>query len=129
MSTKQNVGTILEVKGVVVDAVFPERLPAIYTALNILLPGRDEPLIAEGQQHLGDDHRYLHRLRQGLPQRLGERRDVDLEGLAPRAAAEVPDDHRPLELGQLTVELEGELGPDSVADERSSHTRSDVWET
>src|SRR3990170_2062736 len=55
MSTKENVGTILEVKGVVVDAVFPERLPAIYTALNIQLPGRDEPLIAEVQQHLGDD--------------------------------------------------------------------------
>ena len=50
----ENVGTILEVKGVVVDAVFAERLPQIYTALSIALPGRDEPLIAEVQQHLGD---------------------------------------------------------------------------
>src|SRR6266542_251016 len=55
----QNVGKIIEIKGVVIDAVFTERLPAIYSALRIQLPERPEgpaiDLIAEVQQHLGDD--------------------------------------------------------------------------
>jgi F-type H+/Na+-transporting ATPase subunit beta len=47
-------GKLLEIKGVVVDAVFPGKLPAIYSALRI--PRADGPdLIAEVQQHLGDD--------------------------------------------------------------------------
>ena len=29
----ENVGSLIEIKGVVVDAVFPSRLPAIYSAL------------------------------------------------------------------------------------------------
>jgi F-type H+/Na+-transporting ATPase subunit beta len=56
MSTAQNnsnVGTIVEIKGVVLDAVFPDQLPEIYTALRISADGRE--LIAEVQQHLGDD--------------------------------------------------------------------------
>jgi F-type H+/Na+-transporting ATPase subunit beta len=49
-----NTGKLLEIKGVVVDAVFPDKLPAIYSALRI--PRPDGPdLIAEVQQHLGDD--------------------------------------------------------------------------
>jgi F-type H+-transporting ATPase subunit beta len=52
-------GRIVEIKGVVIDAVFPGRLPEIYTALRIDVPGRDgdegRTLIAEVQQHLGDD--------------------------------------------------------------------------
>src|SRR4051794_25458791 len=48
-------GRIVEIKGVVLDAVFPGALPEIYNALRIQVPGRDEPLIAEVQQHLGDD--------------------------------------------------------------------------
>jgi F-type H+-transporting ATPase subunit beta len=50
----KNVGKLLEIKGVVVDAVFPHELPEIYSALRI---PRDEggDLIAEVQQHLGDD--------------------------------------------------------------------------
>ena len=56
---KQNVGKVLEIKGVVVDAVFTGGLPEIYSALQIDIPARDgqEPraLIAEVQQHLGDD--------------------------------------------------------------------------
>src|SRR5918911_2586906 len=48
-------GRIVEIKGVVLDAVFPSQLPEIYSALRIDVPGRDEPLIAEVQQHLGDD--------------------------------------------------------------------------
>jgi F-type H+-transporting ATPase subunit beta len=48
-----NVGTIVEIKGVVLDAVFPGRLPEINHALRISADGRD--LIAEVQQHLGDD--------------------------------------------------------------------------
>ena len=30
-----NVGSLIEIKGVVVDAVFPNKLPAIYSALRI----------------------------------------------------------------------------------------------
>ena len=48
------VGKLLEIKGVVVDAVFPDRLPAIYSALRITRPD-GSILIAEVQQHLGDD--------------------------------------------------------------------------
>jgi F-type H+-transporting ATPase subunit beta len=54
-----NVGKVIEIKGVVLDAVFPDRLPAIYHALNIEVPSRDgeeeRVLVAEVQQHLGDD--------------------------------------------------------------------------
>jgi F-type H+/Na+-transporting ATPase subunit beta len=57
-SSAPNVGTIVEIKGVVIDAVFTEQLPEINTALRIDRPGADgtsAPLIAEVQQHLGDD--------------------------------------------------------------------------
>jgi F-type H+/Na+-transporting ATPase subunit beta len=49
----RNIGKIIEIKGVVLDAVFPDELPEIYTALRISVDGRE--LIAEVQQHLGDD--------------------------------------------------------------------------
>jgi F-type H+-transporting ATPase subunit beta len=49
----QNVGKLIEVKGVVIDVLFPDDLPEIYSALRISLDGHD--LIAEVQQHLGDD--------------------------------------------------------------------------
>src|ERR671935_1075374 len=56
---ERNVGKVLEIKGVVVDAVFPGSLPEINTALRITVPERDGrpaiDLIAEVQQHLGDD--------------------------------------------------------------------------
>ena len=47
-------GQLLEIKGVVVDAVFPNGLPEIYSALRIPRPEGGD-LIAEVQQHLGDD--------------------------------------------------------------------------
>jgi len=50
----ENVGRLIEIKGVVVDAVFPDKLPAIYAALRIEREGAPD-LIAEVQQHLGDD--------------------------------------------------------------------------
>jgi F-type H+/Na+-transporting ATPase subunit beta len=53
-----NAGTIIEIKGVVIDAVFPDRLPEILTALEISVPrpdGSSATLVAEVQQHLGDD--------------------------------------------------------------------------
>jgi F-type H+-transporting ATPase subunit beta len=57
--TAQKPGRIVEIKGVVIDAVFPEELPGIYNALRIDIPARDgqeaRSLIAEVQQHLGDD--------------------------------------------------------------------------
>jgi F-type H+/Na+-transporting ATPase subunit beta len=55
----QKPGRIIEIKGVVIDVVFPEGLPEIYTALSIEIPAREgqdaRSLIAEVQQHLGDD--------------------------------------------------------------------------
>src|SRR5579885_331215 len=53
----KNTGRIVEIKGVVLDAVFPHRLPEIYHALRIEVPedGGSRELIAEVQQHLGDD--------------------------------------------------------------------------
>src|SRR5678815_269088 len=52
------VGKVIEIKGVVIDAVFPDTLPGIYNALAIEVPtadGSSRTLIAEVQQHLGDD--------------------------------------------------------------------------
>jgi F-type H+/Na+-transporting ATPase subunit beta len=54
-----NVGKVIEIKGVVVDAVFPGTLPEINSALRISVPERDGrpaiDVIAEVQQHLGDN--------------------------------------------------------------------------
>ena len=52
-SDQKNQGKIVEIRGVVIDAVFPGELPEIYDALKITVDGHD--LIAEVQQHLGDD--------------------------------------------------------------------------
>src|SRR5260370_8980352 len=52
-SNGSNKGSIVEIKGVVLDAVFPNQLPAIYSALSIQTDHGE--LIAEVQQHLGDD--------------------------------------------------------------------------
>jgi len=49
----RNLGKIIEIKGVVIDAVFPDHLPEILTALEIEVPSGT--LVAEVQQHLGDD--------------------------------------------------------------------------
>ncbi|MGZ4320347.1 MAG: F0F1 ATP synthase subunit beta, partial [Gaiellaceae bacterium] len=55
----QNVGKVIEIKGVVIDVAFTGQLPRIYNALAIEVPGGDgreaSTLIAEVQQHLGDD--------------------------------------------------------------------------
>jgi F-type H+/Na+-transporting ATPase subunit beta len=51
-------GTIVEIKGVVIDAVFPDGLPQILNAVEIQIPNADgstRTLVAEVQQHLGDD--------------------------------------------------------------------------
>ena len=56
-SDRTNTGRIIEIKGVVIDAVFPDQLPEIYTALEIEIAAGDtsRTLVAEVQQHLGDD--------------------------------------------------------------------------
>jgi F-type H+/Na+-transporting ATPase subunit beta len=58
-ATSMSTGKIVEIKGVVIDAVFPGDLPEIYNALRIQVPGQDGrpalDLIAEVQQHLGND--------------------------------------------------------------------------
>src|SRR3954465_3055533 len=62
----RNVGRIEEIQGVVIEAVFPDELPEIYSALEIdrednpeeaegIPPGTGNKLIPEGQQPLGDD--------------------------------------------------------------------------
>ncbi|MDX6509826.1 MAG: F-type H+/Na+-transporting ATPase subunit beta, partial [Gaiellaceae bacterium] len=57
--SKTSVGKIVEIKGVVIDAVFTGGLPEINNAVSIEVPGQDgadaTTLIAEVQQHLGDD--------------------------------------------------------------------------
>jgi len=57
--SSSNVGKIVEIKGVVLDAVFPGDLPEIYNALRISIPAEDGrpavDLVAEVQQHLGND--------------------------------------------------------------------------
>ena len=58
-SNGTNVGSVEQVTGVVVDAVFPDQLPEIYSAVKIEMAGDgdSEPteLVCEVQQHLGDD--------------------------------------------------------------------------
>ncbi|MBS1844924.1 MAG: F0F1 ATP synthase subunit beta [Actinobacteria bacterium] len=60
----QNIGRVEQVTGVVIDAVFPDGLPEIYSAITIEVSGagasdRDSDeqtqLVCEVQQHLGDD--------------------------------------------------------------------------
>src|SRR5437868_7408557 len=66
--TKQNTGTIEEIQGVVIEAVFPDKLPEINHAIKVRRPEatraeedvdiaaqEDAWLVCEVQQHLGDD--------------------------------------------------------------------------
>jgi F-type H+-transporting ATPase subunit beta len=59
MAENGNVGRVEQVMGVVVDVVFEEELPEIYSALKVEVPegnGREGmDLVLEVQQHLGDD--------------------------------------------------------------------------
>ncbi len=65
---ERNTGTIVEIQGVVIEAVFPDKMPEIYNAILVKRPEaaraeEDEDLAASGseylvcevQQHLGDD--------------------------------------------------------------------------
>jgi F-type H+/Na+-transporting ATPase subunit beta len=65
---KQNVGRIEEIQGVVIEAVFPDKLPEINHAITIKRPegqleeederltgAHEELLVCEVQQHLGDE--------------------------------------------------------------------------
>ncbi len=67
-SQERNIGRIEEIQGVVIEAVFPDALPEIYHAIIVKRPdimraeedvdpaaARDEYLVCEVQQHLGDD--------------------------------------------------------------------------
>ena len=55
----KNIGSIESVAGVVVDVLFPDQLPEIYSALEIKVPEEGNrpalDLVCEVQQHLGDD--------------------------------------------------------------------------
>jgi F-type H+-transporting ATPase subunit beta len=56
----RNIGKIVEIKGVVIDASFPDQLPEIFNAIRVDIPAADgdgagTSLIAEVQQHLGDN--------------------------------------------------------------------------
>src|SRR5579864_4512819 len=65
---QRNIGRIEEIQGVVIEAVFPDKLPEIYHAILVKRPdvvraeedvdiaaAHDEYLVCEVQQHLGDD--------------------------------------------------------------------------
>src|SRR3954447_16515293 len=62
---KRNVGRIEEIQGVVIEAVFPDELPEIYSAIIVErgehpeaeegVSGGTTTLVCEVQQHLGDD--------------------------------------------------------------------------
>src|SRR3954468_11009605 len=52
---QRNVGKVIEIRGVVIDALIAAGPPEIYTALKIERPDGGGDLIAEVQQHLGDD--------------------------------------------------------------------------
>src|SRR6476619_2920157 len=68
-SSKANVGRVEEIQGVVIEAVFPEKLPEINHAITVARPAaaaeEEAPgisagagegvLVCEVQQHLGDD--------------------------------------------------------------------------
>ncbi len=58
-SNGTNVGRVEQVTGVVIDAVFPDQLPEIYSAVTIETGGDGDGetalLVCEVQQHLGDD--------------------------------------------------------------------------
>src|SRR5271156_5010987 len=66
-SAKRNLGRIVEIQGVVIEAVFPDKLPEINHAITIARPeaaraeedqditAGDGVLVCEVQQHLGDD--------------------------------------------------------------------------
>src|SRR5580692_8360430 len=68
-AAERNVGRIEEIQGVVIEAVFPDRLPEINHAITIVRPAsnreeespgisagaEEELLVCEVQQHLGDD--------------------------------------------------------------------------
>ena len=51
---KRNVGRIEEIQGVVIEAVFPDKLPEINHAITVDR-GDGQVLVCEVQQHLGDD--------------------------------------------------------------------------
>jgi F-type H+-transporting ATPase subunit beta len=53
-TTTTNVGRVEEIQGVVIEAVFPDELPEINSAITIDR-GEDGLLVCEVQQHLGDD--------------------------------------------------------------------------
>src|SRR6476619_5282952 len=69
VQTTTNTGRIEEIQGVVIEAVFPDRLPEINHAITIVRPAEnreeeapgisagaeEELLVCEVQQHLGDD--------------------------------------------------------------------------
>ena len=55
-STK-NIGRVEQITGVVIEAVFPDKLPEILNAVEIEMGtnGDSHTLVCEVQQHLGDD--------------------------------------------------------------------------
>jgi len=55
----RNLGTVEQVTGVVIDVLFPDEIPEIFTALKIEVPAEEGrtalDLVCEVQQHIGDD--------------------------------------------------------------------------
>jgi len=51
----QNVGKVIEIKGVVIDVAFTGQLPKIYNAIIIEDKARDIRLTVEAALHVGDN--------------------------------------------------------------------------
>lgn len=53
---KELCGEVIQAVGPVIDVRFQDKhLPALLTALNVIFPNREEPLVVEVMQHIGDD--------------------------------------------------------------------------
>ena len=91
-----NIGTITQVMGAVVDVQFDGDLPAILNALHVKADNR--LLVLEVAQHLGENdrahHRHGHHRRPGARREGGRHRQPDHRAGRPRDARPHPQRHR-----------------------------------
>ena len=119
-----NTGKIVEIKGVVIDAVFPDSLPEIYSALEIEIPKEDgstATLVAEVQQHLGDDR--VRAVAMDSTDGLAARRRRRGHGRADHGSRRQGDARPPLERDRRADRREGRRRPRASSAGRSTATR------
>ena len=100
-------GKLVEIKGVVVDAVFTNGLPDIYSAVRIPRPDGSY-LIAEVQQHLGDDR--IRAVAMDATDGIARGTDVDRHGRADLGAGRRRDARPRLERARRAGRREGGAG-------------------